>query len=545
MPEKNWLDTLLEQDRNSGHPVLVVGLDGGTWDVLGPLCQQGVMPHLNQLLQEGLRCFLLSTVPMVTPTAWTSFLTGRQPWEHGIWDFFRLQGSPPQLCINHSGNIRGTTLLEQVASQGGNVVGVDLPMTYPPRPAGAWILGGFDSPGTEQVLRAAPEFAQALKQHRVDVLRHFVPRADGSLESVQQLVQGCEAVMGNRVQIAQVAHAQLPWQLMIVQFQQLDGFQHRCWPWIEQAIRYGVDYSPWTQQVARFFRAVDHQLGQLVQMAQQRDAAVVVVSDHGFGPARGRLHVPWMLSHLGFAPRDHWWSRICYRVRRWRWKLDSWHARHFRRVQGHAVPRPLTAQFPWPWRRVLAVPLHGDLGSMIYLNDRRRFPWGQKLSWAQRLRLAQELAQALQQLRDPESGEPLWEEVIVCESRWDTDPVEQQWPDVIAIPQPGWNTMSRPRPPWQPVVPEPQLPGTHRRQGVLVATGLNRQGPHPPIAIHQVARLIGHLLGFAGRACLLSDSTPLLPRSGFPEVPSPHLAPITAEQQQKIEQHLHSLGYLE
>src|ERR687898_24730 len=68
---------------------LLIGLDGATFDVLDPLMEQGAMPVLRRFIGSGARATLRSTVPALTPPAWTSLVTGRGPGSHGIFDFFR------------------------------------------------------------------------------------------------------------------------------------------------------------------------------------------------------------------------------------------------------------------------------------------------------------------------------------------------------------------------------------------------------------------------------------------------------------------------
>ena len=59
-----------------GRKVLVVGLDGGTWQILDRFMALGVMPNLQRMCKEGYRARLRSSIAMITPVAWTSFATG-------------------------------------------------------------------------------------------------------------------------------------------------------------------------------------------------------------------------------------------------------------------------------------------------------------------------------------------------------------------------------------------------------------------------------------------------------------------------------------
>ena len=59
--------------------VLAIGLDGATFDVLGPLAADGTMPNLATLMRESALLQLNSVEPTITPTAWTTFQTGCDP----------------------------------------------------------------------------------------------------------------------------------------------------------------------------------------------------------------------------------------------------------------------------------------------------------------------------------------------------------------------------------------------------------------------------------------------------------------------------------
>ena len=67
--------------------VLCLGLDGADYDLVRRLLDGGRLPTLARLARDGAFGPLRSTVPAVTPTAWSSFLTGLNPAGHGIFNF--------------------------------------------------------------------------------------------------------------------------------------------------------------------------------------------------------------------------------------------------------------------------------------------------------------------------------------------------------------------------------------------------------------------------------------------------------------------------
>ena len=80
--------------------VLIIGLDGATWDVLDPLIERGLMPNLRALVGGGTSGVLHSTTPPITPAAWTTFMTGKSPGTHGIIDFERYDVRTNKLSLN-------------------------------------------------------------------------------------------------------------------------------------------------------------------------------------------------------------------------------------------------------------------------------------------------------------------------------------------------------------------------------------------------------------------------------------------------------------
>ena len=67
--------------------VVVLGLDGLDYGLTEELMSQGKLPHLASLRDQG--CFkpLGSTLPPISPVAWSSFQTGVNPGKHNIFDF--------------------------------------------------------------------------------------------------------------------------------------------------------------------------------------------------------------------------------------------------------------------------------------------------------------------------------------------------------------------------------------------------------------------------------------------------------------------------
>ncbi len=69
----------------------IIGLDGGTFKVIDYLAGLGRLPNFSRLMETGSRAALMSTVPPITPAAWSSFYMGTNPGKHGSVGFFRFR----------------------------------------------------------------------------------------------------------------------------------------------------------------------------------------------------------------------------------------------------------------------------------------------------------------------------------------------------------------------------------------------------------------------------------------------------------------------
>ena len=67
--------------------LMILGIDGASWDVLNIMIDRAVMPNLKKLISGGVSGTLASTVPPYTPIAWSTFATGMNPGKHGVFDF--------------------------------------------------------------------------------------------------------------------------------------------------------------------------------------------------------------------------------------------------------------------------------------------------------------------------------------------------------------------------------------------------------------------------------------------------------------------------
>ena len=70
--------------------VVVIGLDGATWELVQPIVDKGRLPNIKKILDQGTIGDLYSTIPPVTGPTWVSFATGCKPEKHGVFEFMKF-----------------------------------------------------------------------------------------------------------------------------------------------------------------------------------------------------------------------------------------------------------------------------------------------------------------------------------------------------------------------------------------------------------------------------------------------------------------------
>ncbi len=77
--------------------VIVLGIDGMDHGMLETFIAEGRLPNFARLAQEGDFSALQTTMPPLSPVAWSTFITGLDPAGHGVFDF--LQRDPETMDV--------------------------------------------------------------------------------------------------------------------------------------------------------------------------------------------------------------------------------------------------------------------------------------------------------------------------------------------------------------------------------------------------------------------------------------------------------------
>jgi predicted AlkP superfamily phosphohydrolase/phosphomutase len=469
----------------SGHPTLLIGLDGATFSVLDPYIEQGVMPFLGGLMERGTSAVLRSIMPPLTPPAWTSLVTGKHPGQHGVFDFFQKE-EPGSIYFTYtsSQNVGSATIWSLASDQDRRITSLNFPLMFPAPPVEGSVVPGGMMPWRQLRLGCHPPgLFQRLKD-----LPDFNPREMLDMEMEVKAIDGCpEEEYADWVElhirrerrwgeVLQYLMDDAPADLTAIMFDGVDKLQHLCWRFIDPACR-PEHPTDWEQEMIerceRYFRSLDGLIAAAVTRAGP-DATVILASDHGFGPTRDVFHVNSWLEREGYLswadPAD---------AERVRSATDVGFAEMTRHV--HAID----------WSKTLA---YAATPSSQGINIVERLPGSETpMPEDVRARISVDIAAALMELRRPADGERLIEEVWTREQAF-VGPFEGLGPDLSMVLVDGGTISILPSE--TIVARRDQVRGHHRWEGFFLAAGPGiRAGERvEELSIVDVAPLILHSL---------------------------------------------------
>jgi len=94
--------------------VFVLGLDGVPFTFLKTHFEDGSLPNLKKLFRDGTYTPMRTVIPTVSGVSWTSFLTGVDPSEHGLFGFVDRNPATMEMTIPISKDIKRETILDDL-----------------------------------------------------------------------------------------------------------------------------------------------------------------------------------------------------------------------------------------------------------------------------------------------------------------------------------------------------------------------------------------------------------------------------------------------
>lgn len=460
---------------------LVVGWDAACWEYLDPLLKAERLPNLARLIGQGVHGSLRSTMPPITPTAWSSLITGVNPGKHGIFEWVQRQPTSYQSTPISADHRVGTPVWARLNDAGIRVGVTNVPLTYPVQPLDGFMLCGFSTPASARDLTHPHELLAEIEA-RFGPYHPLAP-IDPNECTPQEFYDASRTHQKQVVKIATTLSKEHDVQVLILNLMLLDHANHGMptMDLVEQAI---VD--------------TDTDLGQL--LAEYSPDNVMLLSDHGSRRVKGVfLLIAWLAEHdlltRQMRPPHERSKVINFLLEQWLDGNPNALAPVGRRLLRESLSR-LPALLTSPLHNAIerdiplafmqadtidhfvphstqVYPAGGNRGNLT-LNLIGREPEG-IVSTASSEKILAQLSDDLRAIQEPDTGNPLFSRLYRPEELY-TGPFAGDAPDLIGdYYQSDWSVVTTVpglrRRPWRFFLTGERWHGDHSRDGIYVFAG--------------------------------------------------------------------------
>ena len=289
-----------------------MGLDGVPFTLLGELIEQGRLPSLRRILADGgLRLRQMdASIPDVSSTSWTSFMTGVNPGEHGIYGFMSLKPGGYELSFPNFNDVKAPTIWEILGDSrdsrasslkerfSGRIGGrfrsivLNVPQTYPAAPLNGVLTAGFVCLDLKKGTYpdSACDYLESIG---------FVSDVDANkaVSDKEGFFSDLERALEKRAEAYRHFMVNDQWDLFIGVITETDRLHH----FFYDAAR--DPEHPDNAFFVDFYRKIDSLIGQLYDLFLEKtdgEGMFMTMSDHGFTTIRQEVYLNAWLEKEGF-----------------------------------------------------------------------------------------------------------------------------------------------------------------------------------------------------------------------------------------------------
>ena len=387
---------------------LVIGIDGVPYSLLNTYIKNDIMPNLKMILSQGFTLHPMNaSIPDISSVSWTSFTTGVNPGEHGIYGFMDLKPNSYSLYFPNAKDIKAPTLWEILGKTNHKTstlyqhyykkidppyrsVILNVPHTYPALPMNGILVSGFVAIDLKKAI--FPESAYTTL-HSMNYL------IDVDAEKAKEDKKGFLKALFECFEIRKkaIAHffSEEPWDLFVACITETDRLHH----FFFDASR--DETNVYHKDFLLFYSRLDEFIKTLYERYIEKysdQGFFMILSDHGFAPIKKEVYINRFLEEKGFLV------------------LKS-EGNFYERIENKTTAFDLD-----PCR--------------IYIHDKEAYPKG-TVKRKERMDLIKEIKEALKTLKG-ENGEGVIDKIYEKEEIYH-GPYADRAPDLVCLPNDGYD----------------------------------------------------------------------------------------------------------
>jgi len=276
---------------------LILGFDGASPNLINEWIDH--LPSFGTFKKRGTFGRTIPPVPALTPVAWTSFMTGMNPGNHGIFSFAMRRRGTYERDIIGPNMLKSKTLFRIICEAEKTAATINVPMSDIEEMRG-FVIPGFLSThegvpypdSVKEKIRKRFKIDKIRGDLDIDILDRAATDPDLFFEKVNEITD-------EMAEISLFLLQEEGWDFFMPVFMGLDRIQHFFWKYIDPA-HPKHEESEYGRSVRDLYVKVDKIVGDFVKSVDD-DTMVMVISDHGFCPIHAEIFVNNYLEEKGFV----------------------------------------------------------------------------------------------------------------------------------------------------------------------------------------------------------------------------------------------------
>ena len=294
--------------------LLVIGLDGGDWEMVASLAQDGRIPIISSLGEKGIRARIISMPRAISPVVWATLSTGKDHDQHGIKGFI-FEDPVTKAQMPFTSTMRKCKAVWNILSDNDYTVGViGWWTTWPAEEVNGYMVSShipFDrKPGEpdkpfkglvdndlfgqtypDGLIDEISDLVVTPSDITLDDLERFVPReflemSDEEIQGHVSALRWAHASDRSFLAMANRLAVERPTDALFVYIAGADVCSHRFWKYIEP-VRNNIPPASHAEAlndvIFKYYEYVDEEIGKLIETSGIKN--VMLVADHGFRAA--------------------------------------------------------------------------------------------------------------------------------------------------------------------------------------------------------------------------------------------------------------------
>ncbi len=267
---------------------VVLGIDGVPYTLLKRFIDEGLMPNLAKIVDKGTLSGMTVSIPEISSTSWSTFMTGVNPGKHGIYGFMELKEGSYKWRFPDSRDVSSSTLWDIAGRNNKKSIVLNVPSTYPAKELNGILTAGFVALDLKKATypESAYEYLDSIG-YIMDV------NARKAQESLEALAEEIDETFEKRKKAIMHFLDTGDWDLFIGVITETDRLHHYLWVALDD------ENHPQHDFFIGFYKKLDIFIGDMYEKVGD-DIPFIMLSDHGFATIKKEVYLNAWLREQGY-----------------------------------------------------------------------------------------------------------------------------------------------------------------------------------------------------------------------------------------------------